>query len=165
LRYLYQKIAEKSANDTRYTVRGSYLEIYNEQVQDLLNPTNSSLPVRWSAERGFYVENLFVVQCEVLDDSFAVLEEGLRNRSTGATMLNEHSSRSHSLMTLHIDSEYIDPDDQRAIRKQGKICFVDLAGSERVKESKAAGETLTEALSINKSLLTLGTNLSPICVT
>ena len=59
-------------------------------------------------------------------------------------------------MTLNIDSEQVDPDDQRIIRKKCKITFVDLAGSEKVKESKAAGETLTETLNINKSLLTLG---------
>ena len=59
-------------------------------------------------------------------------------------------------MTLYIDGEMTDPDDHRTIRKKGKICFVDLAGSEKVKESKATGETLTEALNINKSLLTLG---------
>ncbi len=57
-------------------MRAGYLEIYNEQVQDLLNPTSASLAVRWSTEKGFYVENLFVVECEVLDDCMAVLEEG-----------------------------------------------------------------------------------------
>jgi hypothetical protein len=81
---------------------------------------------------------------------------GIRNRKTAETALNEHSSRSHGLMTVYIDCEIIDPDDQRVVRKKGKICFVDLAGSEKVKESKATGETLTEALNINKSLLTLG---------
>lgn len=62
-------------------------------------------------------------------------------------------------MTVFVDCEIVDPDDQRVIRKKGKICFVDLAGSEKVKESKATGETLTEALNINKSLLTLGMQL------
>jgi hypothetical protein len=76
LNYLFQRIAERSASGETYVVRASYLEIYNEQVQDLLNPTNTSLPVRWTSEKGFYVENLFVVQCEVLDDTMAVLEEG-----------------------------------------------------------------------------------------
>lgn len=127
-----------------------------------MNPSNSSLPVRWTSERGFYVENLFIVECEVLDDCFAVLEEGLRNRKTGAHRLNEHSSRSHGLMTVYIESETIDPDDQRVIRKTGKVCFVDLAGSEKVKESQATGDTLTETLNINKSLLTLGNCISAL---
>jgi hypothetical protein len=65
-------------------------------------------------------------------------------------------------MTLYIDSETMDPDDGRVIRRKGKICFVDLAGSEKVKESKASGDTLTEALNINKSLLTLGNCISAL---
>ena len=74
---MFEEVSRLSAaGDVTYTVRASYLEIYNEQVQDLLNPANGTLPVRWTSERGFYVENLFVVQCEVLDDMMAVLEEG-----------------------------------------------------------------------------------------
>lgn len=65
-------------------------------------------------------------------------------------------------MTLYIDSETVDPDDGRPVRKNGKISFVDLAGSERVKETKAVGEVLTEAHSINKSLLTLGKCISAL---
>lgn len=59
-------------------------------------------------------------------------------------------------MTVHLDSEFQDPVDGRVIQRHGKISFVDLAGSERVKESRAQGDTLTETLNINKSLLTLG---------
>jgi hypothetical protein len=114
------------------------------------------LQVRWSAEKGFFVENIYVIDCEVLDDCLAILEEGLRNRTTASHRLNEHSSRSHSVMTLYLDSEIIDPQDGRSIQRHGKISFVDLAGSERVKESQAQGGTLTETLNINKSLLTLG---------
>jgi kinesin family protein 12 len=57
-------------------VRASYLEIYNEHVYDLLNPKGPSLPIRWNAEKGFFVENLYVIDCEVLDDCLAILEEG-----------------------------------------------------------------------------------------
>lgn len=163
LRYLFDLINKKQAiEETRFTVHACYLEIYNEQVQDLLNPSSTSLPVRFGTEKGFYVENLFVVECEVLDDCLAVLEEGLRNRRTGSHRLNEHSSRSHGMMTIHVESETVDPDDQRVIRRKGKICFVDLAGSERVKESRATGDTLTETLNINKSLLTLGNCISAL---
>lgn len=160
LNYLFDKIVSRPEN--RYTLRAAYLEIYNEQVQDLLNPSNTSLPVRWTSEKGFYVENLFVVECEVLDDCFAVLEEGLRNRTVAAHALNEHSSRSHSIMTLQIDSEVTDPQDGRVSVRQGKIHFVDLAGSEKVKESKVQGENFSEALNINKSLLTLGQCISAL---
>ncbi|KAJ3193165.1 Kinesin- protein 12 [Irineochytrium annulatum] len=146
---------QSTAGSKEFKVRAAYLEIYNEQVQDLLNPGGEPLPIRWSAERGFYVENLSVVECVVLDDCMAVLEEGLRNRKTASHGLNEHSSRSHSIMTIYITSRGLDPIDGKPIVRHGKISFVDLAGSERVKASKAKGETLTETLNINKSLLTL----------
>ena len=81
---------------------------------------------------------------------------GLNNRTTASHRMNEHSSRSHSVMTIDLDSEFTDPLDGRVIKRHGKISFVDLAGSERVKESRAQGDTLTETLNINKSLLTLG---------
>jgi hypothetical protein len=127
----------------KITIRAAYLEIYNEQVQDLLNPATSntpntsatSLPVRWSAERGFYVENLFVVDCENLEDCLAVLEEGLRNRTTGSHRLNENSSRSHSILTVYVDVKSWEPNvasgnggGGRIVVKHGKISFVDLAG-------------------------------------
>lgn len=74
---MFHRISEQSeSSDIKFTMKASYLEIYNEQVQDLLNPSSASLPVRYNTERGFYVENLFVVECEVLDDCMAVLEEG-----------------------------------------------------------------------------------------
>ena len=132
-------------------------------MRDLLNAGGGqALPVRWKPDRGFYVENIFVVECEVLDDVLAALEEGLRNRKVGSHRLNEHSSRSQSIMTIYLDSETIDPEDNRLLRKHGKVSFVDLAGSEKVKESKATGNTFNEMLNINKSLLTLGNCISAL---
>ncbi|KAI9220464.1 P-loop containing nucleoside triphosphate hydrolase protein [Blastocladiella britannica] len=161
LRHLFEVIAANP--NVKYTVRAAYLEIYNEAVQDLLNPSAASLPVRWKRNRGFYVENLFVVECEVLDDCLAVLEEGLRNRTTGAHALNERSSRSHSILTVYIDSRTLSADgDLRPTQKFGKISFVDLAGSERVKDSKTTGEALTETFNINRSLLVLGNCISAL---
>eukprot|EP00158_Paraphelidium_tribonemae_P006245 Partr_v1_DN27744_c0_g1_i2_m67490 putative Kinesin family member len=161
LKYIFSMISQ-AEEGSRSTVYASYLEIYNEQVHDLLNPTNTSLPIRFHAEKGFYVENMFVVECEVLDDCMAVLEEGLRNRRVASHRLNEHSSRSHGIMAVIVETETTDPEDGRVIRKKGKISFVDLAGSEKVKESQATGDTLTETLNINKSLLTLGNCISAL---
>jgi hypothetical protein len=154
LHYLYSSISSRA--DANYSVKSAYLEIHNEHVRDLLNPSATSLPVRWSAKQGFYVENLFVVECEVLDDSLAVLEEGLRNRRVAAHDLNEYSSRSHAIMTIFVEAEWTDPDDGRVLQRHGKISFVDLAGSEKVKETKSKGDMLVETLNINKSLLALG---------
>nr|KAJ3418463.1 Kinesin- protein 12 [Polyrhizophydium stewartii] len=164
LNFMFHQIAamRDSGQLSAIRVQASYLEIYNEHVQDLLNPQNATLPVRWSAERGFYVENLFIVDCDVLDDSLAVLEEGLRNRTVAAHDMNEHSSRSHSILTIYLETQAMDASEGRPVKHHGKISFVDLAGSEKVKESKASGDTFTEALSINKSLLTLGICISSL---
>nr|XP_006816819.1 PREDICTED: kinesin-like protein KIF12-like [Saccoglossus kowalevskii] len=145
-----------------YTLSASYLEIYNEQVKDLLNPSQrDNLLVRWSKTKGFYVENLFLVECETIDDMLAVLEEGLSYRQTGSNNINEHSSRSHSMLTIFIDSEVVN-DDTLYITKQGKLSFVDLAGSEKIKELGNTGDLLSETTNINKSLLTLGNCISSL---
>ncbi|XP_059622637.1 kinesin-like protein KIF12 [Phlebotomus argentipes] len=154
--YLFQLLRERK--DTNFVLKASFLEIYNEKVIDLLNPGSARKPlaVRWSKKsRGFFVENLFTVDCEQLDDLLAVLEEGMRNRSMGAHSMNEHSSRSHTILTVYITSE------QQAERgvflsKQGKLNFVDLAGSEMTKKTNSEGKTLEEANNINKSLMVLG---------
>jgi len=101
-----------------------------------------------------------ILRCDTLADLFALLQEGLSNRTAAAHAMNIQSSRSHSILTLQVDSEYIDPTDGHAIVKHGKMSFVDLAGSERVKETKSEGDTLVESGNINKSLLTLGNNIN-----
>ncbi|XP_070206132.1 kinesin-like protein KIF17 [Littorina saxatilis] len=161
-KYMYQQIKQQGGGKF---IRASYLEIYNEQVIDLLNNSHRRyLSVRWSKNKGFYVENLFTVECETLDDLMAVLEEGLRNRQTGSHGLNEFSSRSHSVLTVTIDSEtQPDTEDENLyVTKRGKLSFVDLAGSEKVKDASGGfgGPGLSESNSINKSLLVLGNCIS-----
>lgn len=71
------------------------------------------------------MENLFLVDCEELDDLLAVLEEGMKNRSVGSHMMNDHSSRSHTILTVHITSEQQAESEKSVfISKQGKINFV-----------------------------------------
>lgn len=71
------------------------------------------------------MENLFLVDCEELDDLCAVLEEGMKNRSVGSHMMNDHSSRSHTILTVHITSEQqAENENSVFISKQGKINFV-----------------------------------------
>ena len=158
LDFLYQCLLQ-SQQDIK--IKAQYLEIYNENVIDLLSPSSKQLAVRWNSSRGFYVESSLVVECDNLQDCMAVLQEGLRNRHTASHNLNEHSSRSHGILTLFIDCDYIDSENQ-VIKRTGKISFVDLAGSEKISDSKASGNTLVETLSINKSLLTLGKCISSL---
>ncbi|XP_038074712.1 kinesin-II 85 kDa subunit-like isoform X2 [Patiria miniata] len=162
--HLFDVLGQKSGPNITFTLSASYLEIYNEQVKDLLNPSGrESLPVRWSKDKGFYVENLFVVDCETLDDLLAVLEEGMGQRQIATNNINEYSSRSHTIVSLQIDSEMPDPEEESLyITKHGRLSFVDLAGSEKVKELGNTGELLTETTNINKSLLTLGNCISAL---
>ncbi|XP_077996432.1 uncharacterized protein LOC144449728 [Glandiceps talaboti] len=162
--YLFDRIKQNSeSSGITYTLTASYLEIYNEQVKDLLNPSErANLAVRWSKTKGFYVENLFIVECESPDDLMAVVEEGLSHRQTGSNNINEYSSRSHSMLSLFIDSEPDPDDDTLYITKQGKLSFVDLAGSEKIKELGNTSDLLTETTNINKSLLTLGNCISSL---
>ncbi|CRK88043.1 CLUMA_CG001829, isoform A [Clunio marinus] len=158
--YLFQLLQQRQEN-TQFILKASFLEIYNEKVIDLLNPgaaRKKPLAVRWSKKmRGFYVENLFLVDCEELDDLLAVLEEGMRNRAVGSHLMNDHSSRSHTILTVHITSEQQAENEKSVfISKQGKINFVDLAGSEMTKKTQSEGKTLEEANNINKSLMVLG---------
>uniref|UniRef100_A0A1Y1JYN0 Kinesin-like protein n=2 Tax=Photinus pyralis TaxID=7054 RepID=A0A1Y1JYN0_PHOPY len=154
--YLFKLLNEKS--DVSFILKASFLEIYNEKVIDLLNPGSARKPlaVRWSKKaRGFFVENLFTVDCEELDDLTAVLEEGMRNRSVGSHNMNDYSSRSHTILTVHITSEQ-PAENGVFISRSGKINFVDLAGSEMTKKTQSEGKTLEEANNINKSLMVLG---------
>lgn len=80
---------------------------------------------------------------------------GMRNRAVGSHAMNDHSSRSHTILTVHIISEQ-QTDGGVFLSKQGKINFVDLAGSELTKKTMSEGKTLEEANNINKSLMVLG---------
>lgn len=154
--YLFRLIQEKP--ECHFVLKASFLEIYNEKVIDLLNPGSARKPlqVRWSKEtRGFYVENLFTVDCEELDDLFAVLEEGMRNRAVGAHAMNAHSSRSHTLLCVRVRRD-VRTEGDVTCSTHGKINFVDLAGSEMTKRTHSTGKTLEEANNINRSLMVLG---------
>uniref|UniRef100_A0A8C9MX39 Kinesin family member 12 n=1 Tax=Serinus canaria TaxID=9135 RepID=A0A8C9MX39_SERCA len=86
----------------------SYLEIYNEQVRDLLSPgPPCALPLRWSKTRGFYVENQLSVEFESLEAIVSLLLQGSQRRRTSAHALNRHSSRSHALLTVHVCSRAV----------------------------------------------------------
>ncbi|KAK2494569.1 hypothetical protein MC885_007092 [Smutsia gigantea] len=130
------------------------------QVRDLLSPGSSQpLPVRWNKTRGFYVEQLRVVEFGSLGALMELLQMGLSRRRSSAHMLNQASSRSHALLTLYIShqtSQQMPHVDPREAPIGGKLCFVDLAGSEKVAATGSRGELMLEANSINRSLLALG---------
>ncbi|KAK1929327.1 Osmotic avoidance abnormal protein 3 [Phytophthora citrophthora] len=162
LKHLFMLLEQEPA-EVKTVVRASYCEIYNEQVFDLLNPGSGALNVRWNARAGFYVQDLLVVRCDSLSDVLAVVNEGHRNRHVASHCMNADSSRSHSLLTIHVDRTKTHDSDSghsHGITRYGKMSFVDLAGSERLKETRSSNAE--EASNINRSLLTLGKVISAL---
>ncbi|XP_047946406.1 kinesin-like protein KIN-12B [Salvia hispanica] len=139
-----------------YMCRCSFLEIYNEQITDLLEPSQKNLQIREDAKIGVYVENIREECVSSMKDVSQLLLKGLSNRRTGATCVNAESSRSHSVFTCVVESRGKSAADGLTRLKMSKINFVDLAGSERQKQTGAAGERLKEAGNINRSLSQLG---------
>ena len=102
IKYLWSVMGSKNE---KFFVKVSFLEIYNEQIRDLLNSNSGSLQVRWNAKQGFFVEDLLVVDCTKPEDVVEILLEGHKNRKIGSHELNKDSSRSHSILTVYIISE------------------------------------------------------------
>ncbi|ETP20345.1 hypothetical protein F441_05915 [Phytophthora nicotianae CJ01A1] len=162
LKHLFS-LLDQAPIDVKTVVRASYCEIYNEQVFDLLNPGSGALNMRWNARAGFYVQDLLVVRCDSLSDVLAVVAEGHRNRHVASHSMNADSSRSHSLLTVHVDRTEVRDSDvgkSHGVTRYGKMSFVDLAGSERLKETKSSNTE--ETSNINRSLLTLGKVISAL---
>uniref|UniRef100_A0A3Q1FXH8 Kinesin-like protein KIF28P n=1 Tax=Acanthochromis polyacanthus TaxID=80966 RepID=A0A3Q1FXH8_9TELE len=153
---LFQAIRENQEN-RQCQVFFSMLEIYNEQVVDLLSRgsrTPGGLRVREEQQRGFYVEGLRTVPCESVEQ---LMEQGTRTRTTAATHMNANSSRSHMLIILQL--KQVD----ESITKQSNINLVDLAGSERQRSSGSEADRLKEGTAINLSLTTLGNVIRLAC--
>jgi kinesin family protein 1 len=145
---------DKSLN---VTVEVSYLEIYNERVRDLLNPSNKgNLKVREHPSTGPYVEDLAKLVVRSFDEIDHLMDEGNKARTVAATNMNETSSRSHAVFTLTLTQKRHDAETSMDTEKVSKISLVDLAGSERANSTGATGARLKEGAEINRSLSTLG---------
>lgn len=165
-----------SEADFEYTIRCSFMQIYQESVFDLLthgkssnqayqasklntrskkktlSQNNTGLRVRWSPEKEFYVENLYIHQCNTPQEARDYFISGLKRRKVASHRLNASSSRSHSIFTLYVDRVNPRFPDTRV---SSKLCLVDLAGSERVSMTGATGKVLKQSIGINKSLFVL----------
>ncbi|MCJ1474354.1 kinesin-like protein Klp8 [Lambiella insularis] len=139
------------------TVEVSYLEIYNERVRDLLNPsTKGNLKVREHPATGPYVEDLAKLVVRSFKEIEHLMDEGNKARTVAATNMNETSSRSHAVFTLTLTQKRHDVETSMDTEKVAKISLVDLAGSERATSTGATGARLKEGAEINRSLSTLG---------
>ncbi|BBH05370.1 P-loop containing nucleoside triphosphate hydrolases superfamily protein, partial [Prunus dulcis] len=160
--YLFSRIQkEKEAGrdeKVKFVCKCSFLEIYNEQILDLLDPSSNNLQIREDIKKGVYVENLKEVEVTSARDVMQQLIQGAANRKVAATNMNRASSRSHSVFTCIIESKR---ECQGVTHHRfARLNLVDLAGSERQKSSGAEGERLKEATNINKLVIMNLVNVS-----
>ena len=156
--------AIETSEDKKFLVRASFLEIYNEEVRDLLakNSTNK-LELKENVDTGVYVKNLTSFVVKGVSEICNVLAVGKKNRTVGTTLMNSDSSRSHSIFTIVIEcSETVNAESGDSKIRVGKLNLVDLAGSERQSKTGATGERLKEATKINLSLSALGNVISAL---
>jgi len=148
---------EMKEGKIKYSVTVSFLEIYREEIRDLLCST-SSLSVREDTNGQVFVSGLsetkVLSECDILD----TLDKGCSERATGATSMNATSSRSHAIFTINVRAVDEETQDVRV----SKFHLVDLAGSERAKRTHAQGKRLQEGIDINKGLLCLGNVISAL---
>ncbi|KAI9676539.1 MAG: kinesin-like protein Klp8 [Caeruleum heppii] len=155
---MFERITELQRDKTlNCTVEVSYLEIYNERVRDLLNPTTKgNLKVREHPSTGPYVEDLAKLVVRSFQEIDNLMDEGNKARTVAATNMNETSSRSHAVFTLTLTQKRHDIETSMDTETVAKISLVDLAGSERATSTGATGARLKEGAEINRSLSTLG---------
>ncbi|RMZ57034.1 hypothetical protein APUTEX25_002266 [Auxenochlorella protothecoides] len=183
---VFSSIARDTGERCRFLVRASYLQIYNEVISDLLKPGPGNLGVREDRRRGVHVEGLSEWVVRSPGEVFMLMRKGAAGRTTGATKLNEASSRSHAIFMLTVEKAVLLDDGPggasaaglaaamelagvpgtgpalRQTVRVGKLNLVDLAGSERVHVTGATGQRLEESKKINQSLSTLGNVISAL---
>ncbi|XP_023217918.1 chromosome-associated kinesin KIF4-like [Centruroides sculpturatus] len=147
--------------DAKCSVKISFLEIYKEEIFDLLNNNKDkdSITVRENFDGSIRIVGLTETIASSLEETMQLLETGTLTRTTAATAMNFNSSRSHAIFTITLEQCNNDTDDII----YAKFHFVDLAGSERAKKTGAQGERLKEGININRGLLALGNVISSLC--
>ncbi|KAG5008375.1 hypothetical protein JHK85_026917 [Glycine max] len=154
------------------SVTVSYLQLYMETLQDLLNPANDNIPIVEDPRSGdVSMPGATLVEITDQHSFLELLRIGEANRVAANTKLNTESSRSHAILTVHIKRSVLENEDivssqngdashltkpSKPLVRKSKLVVVDLAGSERVHKSGSEGHMLEEAKSINLSLSSLG---------
>lgn len=146
---------ELAAQGWRYQMKAAMLEVYNEELRDLLGkgpPKDKKHAITHDDKAGTSVSYLEYVDVSQPERVAGLLERAMRQRSVGATAMNEQSSRSHMVFMLHIDGA----NEGTGQKAKGLLNLIDLAGSERLSRSAVTGDRLKETQAINKSLAALG---------
>ena len=149
-----------NAQESTTNCKLSYLEVYNEQIHDLLaggssEPSASKLDLREDPVKGASVAGISEVEASCAEEVMELLERGNRHRVTESTAMNVTSSRSHAVLQIMVETRERTGSTQHAVRL-GKLSLIDLAGSERAQQTRNVGTRLTEGANINRSLLALG---------
>uniref|UniRef100_A0A6Q2XL84 Kinesin-like protein n=1 Tax=Esox lucius TaxID=8010 RepID=A0A6Q2XL84_ESOLU len=159
-RTLHQIFEKLSDSGTEFSVKVSLLEIYNEELFDLLSPS-PDVTERLQLfddprnKRGVIIKGLEEITVHNKNEVYQILERGSAKRKTASTLMNAYSSRSHSVFSVTIHMKEITVEGEELV-KIGKLNLVDLAGSENIGRSGAVDKRAREAGNINQSLLTLG---------
>jgi len=146
---------ENSKHDC--VLKASYLEIYNEEIRDLLGNCEK-LKLRNDPKKGIFASGLTMVPLQSGEEAMKCIERGAQLRSVAATKFNSESSRSHAVFEIHISKTY--PTDSGDMVSTSRLSLTDLAGSERSSKVGTTGTSLQEGNNINKSLSTLGRCIS-----
>lgn len=158
---IYDTVTKLKEKSWEYTMEGSFVEVYNEELNDLLTPNDRTADGRLTRKleirhdevrKQTTILNCKSVELNSADTVETMLEEAQKNRSVAATKANERSSRSHSVFILKLVGE----NSATGERCEGTLNLVDLAGSERLKHSQVEGDRMKETQNINKSLSCLG---------
>ncbi|CAD8136871.1 unnamed protein product [Paramecium octaurelia] len=158
--HIFQRI-ENMAKNKQFLVKVSFLELYNEEIRDLLSKNiKNKLEIRENPDTGIYIKDLSKFMIENPQEMREKLLHGRENRAVGATAMNQDSSRSHSLFQITVETNEIVQGQSHVT--VGKLNLVDLAGSERQSKTHATGDRLKEAININQSLTTLGNVISAL---
>ena len=155
--YIFDRLKQIQKEDpsSKYSINIAFIQIYLETIQDLFEP-NNQVKIREDPDKGVFLENCLWIKVKNTNDCEIAFKKGEKNRITECTKMNAHSSRSHALLIVKIERNFIDEDSNEHIMTQGFLYLVDLAGSERVTKTNAREMRLEEAKKINYSLLILG---------
>ncbi|XP_003809363.1 kinesin-like protein KIF15 [Pan paniscus] len=155
--YLFSLIdreKEKAGAGKSFLCKCSFIEIYNEQIYDLLDSASAGLYLREHIKKGVFVVGAVEQVVTSAAEAYQVLSGGWRNRRVASTSMNRESSRSHAVFTITIES--MEKSNEIVNIRTSLLNLVDLAGSERQKDTHAEGMRLKEAGNINRSLSCLG---------
>ena len=154
IKEIFNSLNDKESLITKSIVKVSYSEIYNEMVNDLIDPSKKNLEIRESMNKGIFVNNLSEIIVTNMEKAMQLYNKGESNRIIAETKLNEKSSRSHTIFKINIEF-FLKDKNNKEKKYNSQLHLVDLAGSENVSKAKCEGIRIKEGGNINKSLLAL----------